>query len=233
MLDVLDLFSGIGGFSLGLESTGGYRTRAFCEIEPYCRAVLQRHWPGVPVYDDVRTLTGEQLRAAGIIPDVIVGGFPCQDISLAGRGAGIEGARSSLWSEYARLVAELRPDWVVVENSPGLRLRGADRLLGDLEACGYAGWPVVVGACHAGAPHLRRRAWVVAHANHPRLEKPVPGEEGELTSALGTHPWSGRSPVDRVAYGVPHRVDRIVALGNAVVPQVAALIGRAILEVKL
>src|SRR5438105_3901045 len=92
-LKLLDLFSGIGGFSLGFERTGGFETVAFCEIDPYCRAVLAKHWPGVPLFDDVRTLTSAALAAAGIGVDVITGGFPCQDLSVAGRGAGLGGER--------------------------------------------------------------------------------------------------------------------------------------------
>ena len=105
-LRVLDLFSGIGGFSLGLERTGGFETVAFCEIEPFPRRVLAKHWPEVPQYDDVRTLTAARLAADGIAVDVITGGFPCQDISLAGKGAGLAGSRSGLWSEIARLSGE-------------------------------------------------------------------------------------------------------------------------------
>src|SRR4249920_441168 len=101
---VLSLFSGIGAFDLGLERTGGFKTCAFVEIDPFCRRVLAKHWPGVPCYDDVRTLTAERLAADGIAVDVICGGFPCQDISIAGQGAGIEGERSGLWSEFARLI---------------------------------------------------------------------------------------------------------------------------------
>jgi DNA (cytosine-5)-methyltransferase 1 len=163
-MNVLDLFSGIGGFSLGLERAG-MRTVAFCEIEPYCRAVLAKHWPSVPVYDDVRTLTGSRLRTDGISVDVICGGFPCQDISLAGRGAGLDGDRSGLWSEYRRLIAEVRPRFVIIENSPALRTRGADRVIADMEALDYTCEPFVVGAIHAGAPHRRQRAWLVAYAN--------------------------------------------------------------------
>jgi DNA (cytosine-5)-methyltransferase 1 len=121
MLRVLDLFSGIGGFSLGLERTGGFETVAFCEIEPYPRAVLKKHWPNVPIYEDVRTLTAERLAADGIAVDVICGGFPCQDISVAGKQAGMDGGtRSGLWSEIARLVGELRPRFVFVENVASL-----------------------------------------------------------------------------------------------------------------
>src|SRR6202043_3077622 len=109
-MNVLDLFSGIGGFSLGLERAG-MRTVAFCEIEPFCRAVLKRHWPAAPCYDDIRTLTVDRLRADGIAANVICGGFPCQDISSAGKLGGIDAERSGLWSEYARIIGEVRPDY--------------------------------------------------------------------------------------------------------------------------
>ncbi|MCP4000455.1 MAG: DNA cytosine methyltransferase, partial [Gammaproteobacteria bacterium] len=123
-LHVLDLFSGIGGFSLGLERTGGFKTVAFCEIEAYPRKVLAKHWPDVPQYTDVRELTGDRLRQDGITVDVITGGFPCQDISVAGKGAGIEGERSGLWSEIARLTGEIRPRYVILENVSALLGRG-------------------------------------------------------------------------------------------------------------
>ncbi len=161
MIEVLDLFSGIGGFSLGLESTGGFRTIGFCEIEPFPREVLRKHWPGVPIWEDIRELTAESL--GGLQPDAIVGGFPCQDISVAGKGAGLDGARSGLWSEFARLVVELRPRWVIVENVGALRTRGVDRVCSDLEAQGYSVWPLLVGAWAVGAPHKRDRVWIVAH----------------------------------------------------------------------
>ena len=120
-LRILDLFSGIGGFSLGLERTGGFETVAFCEIEPFPRRVLAKHWPGVPCYDDVRTLTAERLAADGIAIDVITGGFPCQDVSCSGKQAGMgEGTRSGLWSEIVRLVSEIRPRFVLVENVANL-----------------------------------------------------------------------------------------------------------------
>ena len=126
-LAVLDLFSGIGGFSLGLERTGGFETVAFCEIEEFPRKVLAKHWPDVPCYRDVRELTGEQCGPI----DCITAGFPCQDISLSGRGAGINGERSGLWSEVARLVGELRPQFVILENSPALLIRGFGTVVGD------------------------------------------------------------------------------------------------------
>ena len=118
---LLDLFSGIGAFSLGLERAG-FTTVAFCEIEPFCRRVLAKHWPDVPIYDDVRHLDAARLRDDGIDRiEAICGGFPCQDISVAGRGAGLDGERSGLWREYRRLVGELRPLHVIVENVGALR----------------------------------------------------------------------------------------------------------------
>jgi DNA (cytosine-5)-methyltransferase 1 len=161
---LLDLFSGIGGFSLGLERAG-FTTVAFCEVDPFCRKVLRKHWPKVPIYDDVRALTADRLRADGISVDAICGGFPCQDISHAAgaKARGLAGERSGLWFEMFRLIRECRPAWVIVENVPRLRTLGIDRVLDDLEGAGYTvAPPMVVGAVHAGAPHIRRRVWIVA-----------------------------------------------------------------------
>ena len=237
---VLDLFSGIGGFSLGLH-WAGMRTIAFCECEPLAQSILARHWPGVPIYPDVRRLTGARLRRDGVRrPDLVCGGFPCQDVSVAGRGGGIKGARSGLWAEMARIVSECGPRWVVVENVPGLRVRGADRVLGELEAMGYACWPVVVGAGHAGAPHRRERVWVVAEA--VSADGGGAGLEGWVGGATAASPgvpierrggWAAGPGVCRVDDGVSRRMDRparVRALGNAVVPSVAAMIGRALLR---
>jgi DNA (cytosine-5)-methyltransferase 1 len=157
---VLDLFSGIGGFSLGLERAG-MRTVAFCEIDPWCRRVLAKHWPGVPIFDDVRTITG---KAVGSV-DLICGGFPCQDISAAGSRIGIDGKRSGLWSEYARLIGELQPQYAIVENVDDLAIRGLGRVLGDLAALGYdAEWHCIPAAT-VGADHWRDRLWIIAYPN--------------------------------------------------------------------
>jgi DNA (cytosine-5)-methyltransferase 1 len=162
-LRILDLFSGIGGFSLGLERAG-MQTVAFCEIEPFCQAVLRKHWPNIPCYDDIRTLTAKRLAEDGIGPvDVICGGFPCQDISVAGKGAGITGSRSGLWAEYARLIGEIRPRYVIVENVAALLVRGMERVLGDLSEIGYDAEWHVISAADVGAPHLRKRVWIVAY----------------------------------------------------------------------
>src|SRR5258708_2164912 len=163
-MNVLDLFSGIGGFSLGLERAG-MRTVAFCEIDPFCRRVLAKHWPDVPVYDDVRTLTAARVGSCGQLIDVICGGFPCQDISFAGKGAGIGGERSGLWSEYARIIGEVRPKYVIVENVAALLGRGLERVLGDLAALGFDAEWHCIPASAVGAPHRRDRVWIVAHSD--------------------------------------------------------------------
>jgi DNA (cytosine-5)-methyltransferase 1 len=235
-VNVLDLFSGIGGFSLGLERAG-MRTVAFCEIEPYCRAVLRKHWPNVPIYEDVRNLTADQLRADGIIPDVICGGFPCQDISDAGKRVGIEGARSGLWHEYARLIGEVAPAWVIIENVPALRARGLDTVLRQLASLGRDAEWHCVPASAAGARHRRDRIWIVSHAKgvteRPGLRTDEPtalgwGRSCNLHSAQ--HSWASEPDICRVADGVSLRVDRLKSLGNAVVPQIPEIIGRAIMQ---
>lgn len=161
-MKLLDLFSGIGGFSLGL-NRAGFETVAFCEIDPWCRRVLAKHWTGVPAYDDIRDLSAARLRADGIERiDAICGGFPCQDVSLAGKGAGLEGERSGLWREYARLLGELRPRYAIVENVGALRARGLAAVLADLAALGFdAEWHAIPAAA-VGAPHLRDRVWIIA-----------------------------------------------------------------------
>jgi DNA (cytosine-5)-methyltransferase 1 len=168
--NVLDLFSGLGGFSLGLERTGGFKTVAFCEIEEFPRRVLAKHWPEIPIYEDVRTLTVDRLRADGIAVDVICGGFPCQDISLAGKGAGLAGERSGLWSEYARLIGELRPRYVIVENVAALLSRGLGAVLGDLAALGFDAEWHCIPASAVGAPHRRDRLWIVAYPGSEQHE---------------------------------------------------------------
>lgn len=162
-MNVLSLFSGIGAHDLGLERAG-MRTVAFCESDPWCRAVLAKHWPGVPCFPDVRRLASADVPGP---VDLVTGGFPCQDISVAGKGEGLDGARSGLWFEYLRIVSELRPAWVLAENVPALRSRGFDTVAAGLESEGYAVRPVVVGAWAVGAPHRRDRVWIVARLDHP------------------------------------------------------------------
>ena len=243
MHGVLDLFSGIGGFSLGLERTGGFKTEAFCEVDEKAQLVLNKHWPSVPVYGDIKELTSDRLRTDGINPTVLAGGFPCTDISGAQqhKPTGIDQPRSGLWSEYARLIDEIRPEYAIVENVSTLLVRGIDRVLRDLAEIGYdAEWHCVT-ASSIGAPHRRDRIWIVAYANEPRLEgwlgkgmskcsrQLLTGSGGSRKGKLSDH-WSAFTDVCRVAHGVPKRVDRLKQLGNAVVPQIPQLIGQAILE---
>lgn len=270
-LRVLDLFSGIGGFSLGLERTGGFETIAFCEYEAFPRAVLRKHWPDVPCFPDVRTLKGSDIEGP---VDVICGGYPCQPFSTAGQRRGKEDDRH-LWPEFSRLVAELRPTWVVGENVAGHISMGLDDVLSDLEGQGYACRSFVIPACAVGAVHRRDRVWTVAHCDNPRQptgarcrqdyrhkqrddigrcrkdvadavsvrqsrqRQPVIASycaaegQGKADHAFAiSQPgkWCAEPDVGRVAHGVPRRVDRLKALGNAVVPQVVQMIGHAILE---
>ena len=236
-LRTLDLFSGIGGFSLGLERTGGFETVAFCEIDPFCRRVLAKHWPEAPCYDDVCALTGERLAADGIAVDVICGGFPCQDLSEAGERAGIDGERSGLWREYARLIGELRPLVAIVGNVPEL-LSGANgswfsRVLGDLAALGYDALWHCIQAADLGAAHIRDRLWITAFL--PDTPE-IGGVErwgqqlAQVRAPAGdVYSFSDEPEPARVADGVPNRMDRVGACGNAVVPQIPEMIGRVIL----
>ena len=162
---VLDLFSGIGAYSLGLERTGGFETVAFCERDPYCQKILKKHWPDVPIYDDVQTLTGDRLRADGIAADFIVAGWPCQDISVAGTGRGLDGERSGLWPHIARIAGEIQARGLLLENSSNLLAinegRDFGRVLGDLAALGLNVEWHCLSAAAFDAPHIRDRLWIV------------------------------------------------------------------------
>ena len=234
-MKVLGLFSGIGGFELGLERAG-MEIVGMCEIEPYCRAVLRKHWPDVPIYEDVRELTGEGLKADGIVPDLICGGFPCQDISEAGNRGGIRGEKSGLWSEVIRLSGEIRPQYIIVENVSALLWRGIEDVLGDLAQIGFDSEWHCIPASAVGAPHLRDRIWIIAYPQgKPGLHESNAWQVAQRLfgdpSPWHANPWNEAIPwVCRVDDGVPDRVDRTSALGNAVVPQIPEMIGRAILE---
>lgn len=160
------LFSGIGGLDLGLERAG-FRCEFQVEKDGFCRSILAMHWPDVPRHDDVTRFHPEP----GHKVDVLVGGFPCQDVSNAnGRGAGIDGDKSSLWGEFARLLRTIRPDFAIVENSPNLINRGLGRVLGDLHEIGFDAEWSIVSACSLGAPHTRERLFILAHARRLGLE---------------------------------------------------------------
>jgi len=160
-LKVLDIFSGIGGFSLGLEKAG-MQTVAFCEINSFCQGVLKKHWPSVPLFSDVSSLTAENFATLPKI-DVIAGGFPCQDISCAGKQIGISGKRSGLWKEFRRLINDIKPKYAIIENVANLRSTGLISVLQDLWAIGYdAEWHCIPASAF-GAPHRRDRIWIIAY----------------------------------------------------------------------
>jgi DNA (cytosine-5)-methyltransferase 1 len=259
------LFSGIGGLDLGLE-WAGWECRWQVEIDPFCRAVLEKHWPHVWRWDDARTFPphADQFGRHGVEErhvesssasptfghdldrfrvDLLCGGFPCQPVSVAGRGQGREDARW-LWPEFSRLVGLLEPRWVLVENVPGLRYVNGGaafaEVLSDLARLGYDAEWASVSAAEFGAPHLRYRVFVVASRRNealgarggggtdvdgrPRVFRPEWRRERPRSA------WWDREPdVDRMAPRTPQRVDRLRVLGNAVVPQVAEWVGRRIL----
>ena len=293
----LSLFSGIGGLDLAFEWAGG-RVSAMCELDSYCRRVLRRHWPDVPLFEDIRELKGSDVGAV----DVIYGGFPCQPFSVAGNKKGKNDSRY-LWPEFSRLVGEIKPRWVVAENVPGILRIAADDVCRDLEHQGYAVGIWDFEAASIGAQHRRERIFFVANSGRalrqglsetgdlreangagnalaversgsshvpnsdevrcdmrglteqgmerqepPRYQADSGGEAPTYTSSSRctdsisgglqeTHSafglcgrWELEPGVDRVVNGLPHRVDRLRALGNAVVPQQAFPVFRAIFE---
>ena len=230
-MNVLSLFSGIGGLDLGLERAG-MTVAGQVEIDPWCRRVLAKHWPEVPRHDNVRTAAAWWRAETRPVAHVVCGGFPCQDVSDVGRRAGIEGEHSGLWTHFAAVVRTLRPRYVIVENTPGLLSRGMGRVIGDLAASGYdAEWDCIPAAA-VGAAHLRTRLWILAHANSERHESP---QDAIRPGWQTPHPrpgWLAEPAVRRMADGIPAALvrDELRGLGNAVVPQVAEHIGRMIME---
>ncbi len=276
------LFAGIGGIDLGLERAG-WTCRWQVEIDEFCRHVLEHHWPDVPRYGDIRGIDWSGVERV----DLLAGGFPCQPVSHAGRRLAQDDARW-LWPEFLRAIRALRPDYVLVENVPGLLDRGFGDVIGGLAASGYdAEWDCIPAAA-VGAPHIRDRFWLVAHSEgrelgifdwSPRPTEAIPGSRSQALAdpdrprlegrelqperpdqrPLGASGmadpdflgWGGRArhlgprrwrePADggwwltepdvgRVAHGIPRRVDRLRALGNAVVPQVVEVIGAQLLR---
>lgn len=191
MLTVRELFAGIGGIGLGFEMAGRYRVVWQVENDEYCNKVLEKHWPKVRRFGDIRECTGKELGYA----DVITGGFPCQDISNAGKRKGIRGSRSSLWSEMARLVGEIRPRYVLVENVAALLRRGIHIVLGDLASLGYdAEWDCIPAAA-VGAHHRRDRVFIVAYPNHNRPHREGRQETVQQPKKQGIQPQEGKQPI--------------------------------------
>lgn len=251
----LSLFSGIGGLDLAAE-WAGFRTVGQCEWADYPRAVLEKHWPGLPRWRDIRTLTGGSFYEQTGLRTVTVlsGGFPCQPFSVAGKRRGKEDDRY-LWPEMLRVIQEIRPAWVVGENVAGIVSLAIDEVLSDLESIGYACQALVIPACAVDAPHRRDRVIIVSHAYGTGLQgrkfcetsdagrpeesygsaskcgETVADTKSAECAGCGTETrgwwsksgcggwWPAEPNVGRVANGVPHRVDRLKCLGNAVVPQ--------------
>jgi len=254
------LFSGIGGLELGLEWSGLGKTIWQVEKDEFCRKILEMYYPGIKRFSNVEEVGVHDLDPV----DLICGGFPCQDISSAGKGSGLAGNRSGLWCEFSRIISELKPSWVVVENVASGANRWVDSVCCSLEQFGYETLPVPISAADVGAPHIRRRVFIIAHANSQPLRKQSwrrGGKNGEsqvqsgffsspggashsysesksakpfneqverLQKPSGDGWWSRGSPVPPVCGvddGVPNRMDRLKALGNAVVPQCSEVIG--------
>lgn len=278
------LFAGIGGFDLGLERAG-FEIAWQVEIDPYCQRILAKHWPDVQRYGDIRAIDWSTVPRV----DLLCGGFPCQDLSFAGKRAGIDGERSGLWSEYVRAIRAIRPRFILVENVPGLLTNEyMGRVLGDLAQSGYdAEWDCLPASAF-GAHHRRDRVWITANSNNQgpscagakRVQErshaatldasteavadanaqhrerggqrssansqagasrpefiggraPLADTGRALLEGWGASPstwWATEPNVGRVAHGVPHRVDRLRGLGNAIVPQIAEWLGRQIMK---
>ncbi len=255
-MKVLDLFSGIGGFSLGLERAG-METVAFCENDPFCQKVLKKHWPDVPVHNSIEDLDGRQYRGS---VELVCGGAPCQPYSVAGEQRGAEDDRA-LWPEMLRVIREMEPIWVVFENVPGIISMELDNVLSDLEGEGYSCQSFVIPACGVDAPHKRDRVWIMAHASIKRLQGSEETGDSlgsrknreQLSTGLNRVPRRDKSQnqprmggmvdgvsrwldepegIPRVIGKVPHRVNRLKSLGNAVVPQVVEVLGRMVMEIE-
>jgi len=247
------LFSGIGGIELGLE-WAGFKTLWQVENSDFCNRVLEKRWPNVQRFLDVKSVGQHNLTPV----DLISGGFPCQDVSVGagGKARGLHRERSGLWFEYARVVRELRPRWVLIENVPNLKNNGADQVVADMEAAGYSCWASVVGADTFGAPFQRRRVFILCRDNAHGHRDPRIGDasgwevspECQRKVAQACQDWNywqhelgagnARSSGDpeepepdayargvRAVYGVPDWMDRLKACGNACVPVIPALIG--------
>jgi DNA (cytosine-5)-methyltransferase 1 len=231
----LDLFSGIGGFSLGAYWAGlRFDGHYFSEVDDYAIRVYQQRFPDSEGLGDIRNIRAENLPLGDYI---IAGGFPCQDISVAGKGAGLEGERSGLWYEYARLISELRPRYAIMENVGALAFRGLDSVLGSLAEIGYDAEWQDIRASDVGAPHRRERIWIVAY---PREER----KQGSKSQEIQREPALPRSEnigkvkdmfrrsdlfepkLLRANDGLSYGMDRLACLGNSIVPQIAELIFR-------
>ncbi len=243
-MKVLDLFSGIGGFSLGLERAG-FETVAFCEIDEFCQKVLSKNFPGKKIFNDIKKITKEEINGLGQI-DVVCGGFPCQPYSIAGQKKGRQDDRD-LWPEMFRVIQESKPNWVIGENVANFIGMEFTRSKIDLESEGYIVQPFTIPACAIGAQHRRDRVWIIAYLDSNGLSRKANASEKQNnkgkresdgwaeTSVDFGYWWANQSDMGRAIHGFSRELDkyrkhRIKALGNAVVPVIPEIIGRAIME---
>lgn len=252
----IELFAGIGGISLAAE-WAGIETKAFCEIEPFAQKVLNKHWPDVPIFDDVRTLNKQALEERGVdvgAIELITGGFPCQPYSIAGKQQGKDDDRD-LWPEMFRIIKEVKPRWVVGENVANFVNMELDRTLFDLESAGYEGKPFLIPASAVNADHERYRVFVVAAKKEfLRNTNSEPKFQADSTISSirsewyawndstwqyrgipsGAHWETHQPPICRMDDGIPSELDksRLIALGNAVVPQHIFPIFKAIMDIE-
>jgi DNA (cytosine-5)-methyltransferase 1 len=210
---------------LGLERAG-VRTIWHSEIDAFCNQVLAKHWPDIPNLGDVTLIDWSDIER----PDILCGGFPCQDISVVGLGAGLSGEHSGLWAHFVRAIRDLRPRYVLVENSPMLLVRGLGDILADLSLLGYdAEWDCLPAAAF-GAVHLRARTWLLAYPAGERNGVAAETVRAGRNSFIDSLGWASEPRVCRVHDGVPGRVDRLRSLGNALMPQIAEFIGRQLVR---
>lgn len=253
----LELFAGIGGIALA-EQMAGIEVAGLCEYADYPRAILQKHWPDVPLFKDVTKLDREELTNAGISHDsidIVSGGFPCQPFSIAGHRKGTEDDRD-LWPEMFRIIKQIWPTWVVGENVANFANMELDRTISDLEGAGYQARAFVLPACAVNAPHQRLRTFIVAHADSKRrvcVEKGkqsgrdwelapwTNAQEGQTSCwinarhilASGARVLASTSRrIPRNDDGISEGLDRLKALGNAVVPQQILPIFKAIVQIE-
>lgn len=241
----IELFAGIGGIALAAE-WAGIETVAFCERDTFCQKVLNKHWPNVPIFEDIFTLNRQVLEEQGVIEpdgtvDIVSGGFPCQPYSTAGSQKGREDDRD-LWPEMFRIIQELKPTWVIGENVANFVNMELERTCSDLEREGYETQTFVIPACSVDAKHQRYRTFVVAHTSSIGLQRqresiksfnPKENRKREASEPLNvceSSEWAAEPGVGRVAHGIPNRMDRLRGLGNAVVPQQIYPIFKAIME---
>lgn len=225
------MFSGIGGFSVAANKLG-YETKAFCEIDPYAKAVLHKHWPEVPIYDDITTTDFRQVEPV----ELVTAGFPCQDLSKAGYGTGLQGERSSLFWYILRAASLVGRPRMLLENVAALRTRGLHTVLGALASFRYDAEWHCVPATYVGAPHRRDRMWIVADPiRSERRQEPYRRALGRMGRVEQSFPWDrGWKEALRefrgMDDGLSYRVHRIDTIRNAIVPQVAEVILDAVMS---